>query len=231
MEIDAEFGPPIAPLLLATGPVKGGALHGTQKSPGMPLTGEVRTFRDEYKLDGGVASFDYSNGLLARETSWRWASAHNLEMGFNLQSGYFGGHENALWIDGEVVPLAPAHFIFDPQDPMQRWHIFTEDDQLELFFTPDGARRQDRNLLVAASRYIQPVGYTLMSLLGFQMLNNGVHWASDYPLALALGYGFGKIAVNGGRRSKLSEDSVRIGPTVINHHPGLQARWSFGRRS
>jgi len=159
MEIDAEFGPPIAPLLLATGPVQGGALHGTQKSPGMPLTGEIRTFRDEYKLDGGVASFDYSNGLLARETSWRWASGHNLEMGFNLQSGYFGGHENALWIDGEVVPLAPAHFIFDPHDPMQRWHIFTEDDQLELYFTPDGARRQDRNLLVAASRYIQPVGH------------------------------------------------------------------------
>ncbi|WP_374583953.1 DUF2804 domain-containing protein [Pseudoduganella sp.] len=159
MEIDAEFGPPSAPLLLATGAVQGGALHGTQKSPGMPLSGEVRTFRDAYSLDGGVASFDYSNGLLARETSWRWASAHNLELGFNLQSGYFGGNENALWIDGEVLPLAPAHFIYEPKDPMQRWHIFTEDDQLELFFTPDGARKQDRNMLVAASRYIQPVGY------------------------------------------------------------------------
>jgi len=158
MEIDAEFGPASAPLLLATGPVAGGSMHGTQKSGGMPLTGEVRTFRDAYQLDGGVASFDYSNGLLARDTSWRWASAHNLELGFNLQSGYFGGNENALWIDGDVVPLAPAHFVYEQHDPMQPWHIFTEDDQLELFFTPDGARRQNRNLLVAASRYIQPVG-------------------------------------------------------------------------
>lgn len=158
LEIDAEFGPPIAPLLLATGPVQGGALHATQKSPGMPLSGEVRTWRDAYPLAGGVASFDYSNGLLARETSWRWASGHNLEMGFNLQAGYFGGHENALWLDGQVLPLAPAHFIYDPNDPMQRWHIFTEDDQLELFFTPEGARRQNRNMVVAASRYIQPVG-------------------------------------------------------------------------
>lgn len=159
MEIDAEFGPPVGPLLLATGPVAGGALHGTQKSPGMPLSGEVRTFRDAYSLAGGVASFDYSNGLLARETAWRWASGHSLEVGFNLQAGYFGANENALWLDGQVLPLAPAHFIFDPHDPMQRWHIFTEDDQLDLYFTPDGARRQNRNLLLAASRYIQPVGH------------------------------------------------------------------------
>ena len=158
MEIDAEFGPAGAPLLLATGPVAGGALHGTQKSTGMPLNGEVRTYRDTYSLTGGVASFDYSNGLLARETAWRWASGHNLELGFNLQSGYFGGNENALWIDGKVLPLAPAHFIFDPQQPLEPWHIFTEDDQLELFFTPQGARQQNRNLLVAASRYIQPIG-------------------------------------------------------------------------
>jgi hypothetical protein len=158
LEIDAEFGPAGAPLLLATGPVAGGVLHGTQKSPGMPLTGSVRTFRDEYDLAGGVASFDYSSGMLARETAWRWASGHNLEMGFNLQAGYFGANENALWIDGDVVPLGAAHFIFEPDDPLERWHIFTEDDQLELFFTPDGARQQNRNLLVAASRYIQPVG-------------------------------------------------------------------------
>jgi len=158
MEIDAEFGPSPSPLLLATGEVKGGAIHGTQKSGGMLLTGEVRTYRDEYPLSGGVASFDYSNGLLARETAWRWASGHNLELGFNLQAGYFGGNENALWLDGQVLPLAPAHFIYDPNDPMQRWHIFTEDDRLELFFTPEGARRQNRNMLVAASRYIQPIG-------------------------------------------------------------------------
>ncbi len=37
-------------------------------------------------------------------------------------------------------------------------------------------------------RYIRPVGYSLMGLVGFAMLNNQVHWASDYPLAIALGY-------------------------------------------
>lgn len=47
---------------------------------------------------------------------------------------------------------------------------------------------------------IRPVGYTLMGLLGFQMMNNGVHWASDYPLAIAIGYGLGKVASSHGRK-------------------------------
>ena len=48
-------------------------------------------------------------------------------------------------------------------------------------------------------RFIRPVGYSLMGLLGYSMLNNGVHWASDYPIGIALGYAFGKIAVRNGR--------------------------------
>lgn len=47
---------------------------------------------------------------------------------------------------------------------------------------------------------MRPVGYGLMTLLAFQMMNNGVHWASDYPLAIAVGYGLGKRAVANGRR-------------------------------
>ena len=48
-------------------------------------------------------------------------------------------------------------------------------------------------------RFIRPVGYSLMGLLGYAMLNNGVHWASDYPLGIAMGYAFGKLAVRNGR--------------------------------
>ena len=49
-------------------------------------------------------------------------------------------------------------------------------------------------------RYIRPLGYSLMGILSFAMLNNGVHWFSDYPLSLAMGYAFAKIAVNRGRK-------------------------------
>ncbi|MCB0348080.1 MAG: phosphatase PAP2 family protein, partial [Bdellovibrionales bacterium] len=35
------------------------------------------------------------------------------------------------------------------------------------------------------SHVILPVGISLISLLSWQMVNNGVHWASDYPLGIA----------------------------------------------
>lgn len=48
--------------------------------------------------------------------------------------------------------------------------------------------------------WIKPVGITAMSLLAFQMVNNSVHWASDYPLALGIGYMIGKTIVENGRQ-------------------------------
>jgi len=48
-------------------------------------------------------------------------------------------------------------------------------------------------------KFIKPLGYSLMTILAFQMLNNGVHWASDYPLALAMGYSLGMLATSQGR--------------------------------
>jgi hypothetical protein len=53
---------------------------------------------------------------------------------------------------------------------------------------------------------IKPIGYGAMTLFGFQMINNGVHWASDYPIAIAIGYGLGKVAVSHGRKVVSSED-------------------------
>ncbi|MDC8758476.1 DUF2804 domain-containing protein [Janthinobacterium fluminis] len=158
LRIAAEFGPDLMPLLLACGPAAGGSAHATQKSTGLPLWGEAAYGAVRHSLDGGVASFDYSNGLLARETAWRWASAHSLDLGFNLQAGYFGAQENALWLDGQLYGLGAAHFDFQPAAPLAPWHIHTDDGLLDLHFKPEGARAKDKNLLVAASRYVQPIG-------------------------------------------------------------------------
>lgn len=49
-------------------------------------------------------------------------------------------------------------------------------------------------------KYIRPLGYSLMGVLAYGMLNNGVHWFSDYPLSITMGYAFAKIAVNRGRK-------------------------------
>jgi len=157
MEIDARFAG-ATPQLLAVGEVAGGSVHATQKSAGMALEGVLRIGARSMTLDGGVASVDYSNGLLARDTDWRWACAHSLALGFNLQAGYFGANENALWLDGDIIALGPARFAFDAGDPLAPWHVSTADGLLDLHFRPEGARSKNKNLLVAASRYVQPIG-------------------------------------------------------------------------
>lgn len=54
-------------------------------------------------------------------------------------------------------------------------------------------------------RWIKPLGYSLMGLTAFAMMNTEVHWAGDYPLALALGYLSGKITVNRHRKHQFRQ--------------------------
>jgi hypothetical protein len=87
--------------------------------------------------------------------------------------------------------------------------------------------------------WIKPLGYTLMTLLGYQMLNNGVHWASDYPLALGIGYTIGKLAVLRGRRRAVAEkkglansssdffDKVVFAPLPVKNGLGLGLIYRF----
>jgi hypothetical protein len=56
-------------------------------------------------------------------------------------------------------------------------------------------------VIVVAENYpeatwIRPVGYIASGLLGVAMVNRGIHWYSDYPLGLTLGYAFGMIAAH-----------------------------------
>jgi hypothetical protein len=150
---------PGAQAMTAIGPIgAGGCAHSTVKSTAMKVQGNVQVQGQTIGLDDAYASFDYSNGLLARSTQWRWASAHSPEIGFNLQHGYFGTQENVLWVQGTPYRLGAAHFEFDPQQPLNPWRIETDDGLLDLRFKPEGARQERKNLLVAASYYIQPVG-------------------------------------------------------------------------
>ena len=88
-------------------------------------------------------------------------------------------------------------------------------------------------------KLIKPIGYSLCGLLAFAMMNNGVHWASDYPLGIALGYGFAKAAVAHGRteikKDDLSDHPSKkslfgrpfVSPVVIGGLPAISFRWGF----
>jgi hypothetical protein len=55
--------------------------------------------------------------------------------------------------------------------------------------------------------FIKPLGCLAIVLNGLGMMNTGVHWMSDYPLGIALGYGLAKIAVKKGRVSKKNKNT------------------------
>lgn len=154
-DLDLATAPPV---MVAVGPVDGGVMHSTHKTSAMAVRGEVDVDGLRWDLGEAHACLDSSDGLLARDTAWRWASAHQPGLGFNLQQGYFGNMENTLWLDGEPLPLGAADFQFDAQQPLDPWTIRTDCGLLDLRFEPQGARCADRDLGVAASRYIQPVG-------------------------------------------------------------------------
>ncbi|MFG6466034.1 DUF2804 domain-containing protein [Roseateles sp. BYS87W] len=146
------------PPLLAVGPIAGGLAHATQKTTALPVQGWAEAAGQRFNLDDAWAAVDASNGCLARNTDWRWASAHAPGLGFNLQQGYFGQQENVLWLDGQPIPLGAAQFTFDAAQPRAPWQVRTDCGLLDLQFTPEGARAADKNLGFAASRYVQPVG-------------------------------------------------------------------------
>jgi len=77
--------------------------------------------------------------------------------------------------------------------------------------------------------WIGPVGYVMLGGLSFQMMNNGVHWASDYPLALFLGYTFGHIAVQKGRipRDTAGRTAWELTPGIVGNGVGLAASRRF----
>ena len=45
-------------------------------------------------------------------------------------------------------------------------------------------------------KWIKPLGFTVIALLGFQMAQSNLHWYSDYPLSLVMGYIIGKNIAN-----------------------------------
>jgi len=77
--------------------------------------------------------------------------------------------------------------------------------------------------------YIKPLGYSLLALLSFQMINNGVHWISDYPLGLAIGYEIGKTisSKNLRKENKLANRNYFFIPYMANGGIGSSLIYRF----
>ncbi len=74
--------------------------------------------------------------------------------------------------------------------------------------------------------YMYPFEAVWLGVLGFGMINVGVHWASDYPLGIALGYVFGKAAVDLHRQNV----GDKVGESAADGHRrrlAQSAKWRF----
>jgi len=124
----------------------------------LPARGSAAAAGTRFDLAGTFAGFDHTCGLLARETSWRWAAASSATIGFNLVQGFNGEVENGVWLDGRLLKVGAAEFRYDQRATMAPWRIRTVDGVVDLEFKPEGERREDKNMVIAASRYVQPIG-------------------------------------------------------------------------
>jgi hypothetical protein len=135
----------------------------TEKRALLGATGELEVDGRRRSLDGGLAGYDYTHGLLAHHTAWRWAYALGRartgeRIGLNLVQGFVGEPECAVWVEGDVHPLAEGRFAFDTARPLGEWRVSTADGAVDLRFSPGGMHAEQKSFGVIASRFVQPCG-------------------------------------------------------------------------
>jgi len=79
--------------------------------------------------------------------------------------------------------------------------------------------------------FIMPASYTLSALICIGMVNKGIHWYSDYPLGIAIGYTFGKLISNPARimlsEEKNKTEQLSFLPYANSHSLGFSAILNF----
>jgi hypothetical protein len=78
--------------------------------------------------------------------------------------------------------------------------------------------------------WLRPVSYTLMGLVGFGLVNKGMHWYSDFPLAIALGHLIGTAAAHpDGYYPAEAQNGTTfsVTPMIVGNQPGIGVEVDF----
>jgi len=167
ISLDAELNlRDISPLRLCTRAGYRGWVY-TQKSMPLRLSGKIvhgdRTVR--MSSPSYMALADWTAGYMRRNTFWNWASTactlpDGRSFGLNLSCGVneTGFTENAFWISGKMTKVDMVNFAFREGSLLETWHITSFDRKIDLIFHPEYHRRENINILVAASKFTQLMG-------------------------------------------------------------------------
>jgi hypothetical protein len=151
------------PAIGAVAQVAPGRFDATEKRALLTVRGALRTGDRTTSLDDALAGYDFTSGLLARHTRWRWAFAlGHLEGGeafaLNLVEGFVGAAECAVWVGRELFGVGEGRFAFNRARPSDLWRVRSDDGMAELTLVPVAVHAEERELGLVSSRFIQPCG-------------------------------------------------------------------------
>ncbi|MGR5237986.1 DUF2804 domain-containing protein [Vibrio alfacsensis] len=152
------------PLMLSTPTAYTGWTY-TQKHNALSVNGNLFVNGEEQDLTQVTAGYDFSAGYMRRETSWRWASINHCseskKFGLNLAAGVneTGFCENVIWVDDERHLMPPVQFQFSRINQDEEWRITSQDQRVNLVFSPLNQRSEKKNFWFLKSNFRQFVGY------------------------------------------------------------------------
>ena len=147
------------------------------------------------QLEKGKTSlcYDWTGGFLRRETCWYWAMLSGITtkkklLGANLASlvneSFYP--ENAVWIDDERTTFNRIIFDFNQNNPMEPWHIFSPNNDIDLIFAPQGSySRKFSSPVILKTNFNQYIGH----YFGTIKVNKEKHLIKDVP-------GFSEVQVS-----------------------------------
>jgi hypothetical protein len=175
-DLFAKMRSPLGPPITAICPQKKGLVNVTQKQVGFEVSGALRLGERTWQLDGpsAVGMLDYTHGLMAYETSWLWAigagrTLSGKQIGFNLISGFNGGLESVVWVDGQPFWVGNTTFRHHPGQPRAPWYVSSEDGLVDLKLKVEATRAETVDYRVIRSCYVQPLGQWSGTVAGEQL--------------------------------------------------------------
>jgi hypothetical protein len=143
-------------------PAQDRPFHHTFKAASLPAQVTFQELAGGWKVPA-VGVLDFSKGYPPRNTFWNWASLvgrteDGRSFGLNLTADFNNALENAVWVDGQLIPLGTALFRYEPAAVLNEWRLSTADGVLDLRFVPEDMREEHIMLGAFESRYQQPFG-------------------------------------------------------------------------
>ncbi len=162
LHLDVALTTDPVPAIGAIATIEGGLASATQKHLAT-ARGEIVVAGVRRSIADALAGVDYTSGLLARRTEWKWAFALGCDrdgrrVALNLVQGFMGDAECALWVGDRMIPVGEGLIDLDPQDPMRPWTVRTTCGTVDLRFEPGAMHAQHRDMLLVKSRFLQPAG-------------------------------------------------------------------------